>query len=267
MNNTKIQWAEKVWNPVTGCTKVTAGCKNCYAENIAKRFWKDRKFSDVQCHDKKLNDPTKIKNPSTIFVTSMGDLFHKDIQGEFILKVFVKMFDNFRHKFIILTKRPERMSEFIDELLEQMWEIGVDNVDKSIPFNELTQSKALALEIIKEQFLKHIYLGVSISEQKDLWMLDILKQIPVKNKIISFEPLLENIECDLTGISWVIIGAESGMQRRFCDNHWVDLIQISCKMQNVPIFIKQLHNQKTSKKLIKDINEFPEHLQIQQYPF
>jgi protein gp37 len=230
MQKTKIQWSEKVWNPVTGCNKVSSGCKNCYAETIANRFWKDRKFTDVICHHDRLNQPLKLRKPYTIFVNSMSDLFHEKVPFEFMRKVFFQMFKSPKHKFIILTKRPERAKEFLG---------SCGDID----------------------YLNHIYLGVSISKNEDLHLLETLKQIPIKNKIVSLEPLLENIECDLTGISWVIIGAESGKNKRACKNEWILNLVNQCKEKNIPCFVKQIHN--TNGNLIKDIKEFPKHLQIQ----
>ena len=92
MAKTKIEWTEKSWNPVTGCTKVSAGCKNCYAEIIAKRFWKDRKFTDVQCHEDRLEQPLHWRKPSMVFVNSMSDLFHEDVPFEFIEEVYRRGF-------------------------------------------------------------------------------------------------------------------------------------------------------------------------------
>src|SRR3990172_7888541 len=106
MAQSKIEWTDAVWNPVTGCTKVSPGCKNCYAETVAKRFWKDRKFTDVQMHEDRLEQPLHWKKPRMIFVNSMSDLFHEDVPVEFIAKVFNTMYRNQRHIYQILTKRP-----------------------------------------------------------------------------------------------------------------------------------------------------------------
>jgi len=110
---TKIEWCDEVWNPVTGCTKIREGCKNCYAERIAKRFWGDRNFTDVQCHPDRLKKPLHWKKPRKIFVCSMSDLFHEDVPENFIDKVFALMALNPLHTFIVLTKRPKRMLEYL----------------------------------------------------------------------------------------------------------------------------------------------------------
>lgn len=112
MSKSKIEWTEKTWNPVTGCTKVSQGCKNCYAETIANRFWKDRKFTDVQCHADRLEQPLHWRKPTMVFVNSMSDLFHEDVPFEFIKQVFGIMHHCQKHTFQVLTKRPERALEF-----------------------------------------------------------------------------------------------------------------------------------------------------------
>jgi protein gp37 len=107
MGDTSIEWTDKVWNPVSGCTKVSQGCKNCYAERVANRWWGDRKFTDVQIHPERLNQPLKWRKPSRIFVNSMSDLFHEDVPASFIDQVFATMSIAYTHTFQILTKRPD----------------------------------------------------------------------------------------------------------------------------------------------------------------
>src|SRR3990167_9713762 len=109
MTKTSIEWADEVWNPVTGCTKVSQGCKNCYAERIAERFWGDRKFTDVQMHEDRLRAPLHWKKPRRIFVNSMSDLFHPAVPASFIHAVYYVMTESKQHTFIVLTKRPERI--------------------------------------------------------------------------------------------------------------------------------------------------------------
>lgn len=127
MAKTSIEWTDTVWNPVTGCSKVSEGCRNCYAEANAKRFWKDRKFTDVQCHEDRLEQPLKWRKPRRVFVNSMGDLFHEDVPFEFVEKIWDVMFECPHHTFRILTKRPDRMAEFVREYAYKKhfgWEVG-----------------------------------------------------------------------------------------------------------------------------------------------
>ncbi len=144
MSDTKIEWATKVWNPVTGCSKVSAGCKNCYAETNAKRFWGKRKFTDVQCHEDRLMDPLHWKKPQRIFVNSMSDLFHPDVPFEFIYRVYHFMMGIPRHTYMILTKRPERAIEFFEWWTKPNRPMGVQPIWE----------------------YKNIWLGVSVEDQK-----------------------------------------------------------------------------------------------------
>jgi protein gp37 len=111
--STTIQWTDETWNPVTGCSKVSAGCKNCYAEKVAERFWKDRKFTDVRCHPERLDQPLHWKTPRRIFVNSMSDLFHEDVPADFIDRIFAVMALSQQHTYQVLTKRPERMGAYV----------------------------------------------------------------------------------------------------------------------------------------------------------
>lgn len=238
MQKSEISWTEFTWNPVTGCNKISQGCKNCYAEQIANRFWGDRKFTDVQCHPKRLNQPLKLKKPSMIFVNSMSDLFHEKVPFEFIRQVYDIMLKTQQHKYIILTKRINRAKNFYREM------------------NSLND-------------FPNTFLGVSISLKKDLYMLGGLNNIYdynnniLQNKIVSFEPLLENIECDLKGLSWVIIGAESGKNRRPCQIDWIENLMNQSLKKDIPVFVKQID---LNGELLKEIDKFPSLLQIQQKP-
>lgn len=290
MATTSIEWTDKVWNPCTGCNKISAGCKNCYAEGIANRFWGERKFTDVQCHEDRLEQPLHWKKPAMIFVNSMSDLFHEKVPFEFIQKVFDTMltdlipkrgrtFDNCemteddfkdvaKHTFQILTKRPERVLRFID------W------ISKNENDNE--QPARLMIERCGYVIPDNIWLGVSVEDQKTAdERIPLLLQTPAAVRFLSIEPMLESIDLErewgayqrgnntplrkmwLHGINWVIIGVESGFNRRPCKIEWIENIVEQCKNANVPVFVKQIN---INGKVIKDINLFPEHLKIQQYP-
>ena len=215
MNKTKIDWADYAWNPVTGCTKVSEGCRHCYAERHAKRFWGERKFTDVMCHEDRLGFPQTIKKPSIIFVNSMSDLFHEDVPTWFIEYVMVAIGGTRgrRHKFIILTKRPKRMQEFLNTRFEFG---GLNNV---------------------------IY-GVSVEDQKTAdERIPILLETNVKNKMISVEPMIGAVNLDKAGwldvLDWVIVGGESGPGARPMQLGWAAEVKDQCKQYKVPFFFKQ----------------------------
>lgn len=248
----KIEWTEKTWNPITGCTKVTAGCKNCYAENIAKRFWRGRCFNDVEFHKERLNEPLKRKKTTMYFVNSMSDLFHENISFKQIDQIFCVMVQADWHTYQILTKRAKRMSDYFHS------------------YNGFILSR-------------DVWLGVSIENQAAvLNRIPSLLKAPAATRFLSIEPCLERIDLfpfignsTLTAgarwlltktdnkIDWVIVGCESGPQRRPCKIEWIENIIAQCKDANVPVFVKQIS---VDGKVIKDIAQFPKHLQIREYP-
>ena len=246
MANTKIEWTDKVWNIVTGCEKVSAGCKNCYAETYAKRFWGERKFTDVQCHEDKLELPLHWKKPQKIFVNSMSDLFHPDVPFEFIDSVFRIMVNSRQHIFQILTKRPERMLEFC-----RCKYFPTSDDDKEY----------------RDKYFSHIWLGVSCEDQKTAnKRIPLLLQAPSAVRFVSLEPLLGEIDlskwnhknacgcldrfdvancphCNNTGVvkelDWVIVGGESGKNARPMHPDWARSLRNQCKIAGVPFFFKQ----------------------------
>jgi protein gp37 len=236
MSNTKIEWTEKTWNPVTGCTKVSQGCKNCYAERMYERFNGKGTFKNVTCHQDRLSIPAKWRKPAVIFVNSMSDLFHDDVPFSFIYDVFLTMQKTERHTYQVLTKRPERMLEF---------------------FKHYAQ--------IKEP-LPNVWLGVSVENQKAAnERIPFLVQIPAVVRFLSCEPLLGEVNLDQVSpgglylfnclsepilhkgympnaqglINWVIVGGESGPGARPMHPEWVRKIMIQCSKADVPIFFKQ----------------------------
>lgn len=242
---TKIEWTEKTWNPITGCTKISQGCKNCYAESIAKRFWKDRKFTEIKFHEERLNQPLKWENPSMVFVNSMSDLFHESISYYIIDKIFYQMEIANQHTYQVLTKRPERMLEF---------------------------AKAYCKKYEVPNLPKNVWVGVSVENQDTAdERIPILNKINAGTKFLSCEPLLEEtilnrlsfFDFNNSLIDWVIIGAESGAKKRECKIDWIESIVNQCKEENIKVFIKQLN---IGGKIEKDINKFPEHLRIREYP-
>jgi protein gp37 len=206
-----IEWTESTWNPVTGCTKISDGCKNCYAEKLAKRLkamgqanYKNGFKLTVQ--NEMLERPLSWKKPQTIFVNSMSDLFHIDLPLEYIQKVFKVMAKADWHNFQVLTKRSERLKEFNKEL---NWQ-------------------------------KHIWMGVSVENQNVIHRIDDLRATDAHIKFLSIEPLLGSLpNLDLTGIDWVIVGGESGPKARPMKEEWVLEIKAQCEEQKVPFFFKQ----------------------------
>jgi len=234
LGKTKIEWATDTWNPVTGCTKVSPGCKNCYAERLTERF--GRRFDQIVLHPERLDAPLRWRKPRRVFVNSMSDLFHEEIPDEFIDKVFRQMQKARQHTFQILTKRPERMKEF---LLKRV----------SVPWGGYT---------FPEPWGHRIWLGVSVENQEcaDL-RIPALLQTSATVRFVSAEPLLASIDlreyltpcddplCDdhrdrLGGLDWVIVGGESGPGARPMDLSWARGIVRQCHNACVPCFVKQL---------------------------
>ena len=207
----KIEWTETTWNPVTGCTKISYGCKHCYAERMSKRLQamgmeKYRRGFEVVVHDSVLQAPLKWKKPSLVFVNSMSDLFHKAVPTEFVQSVFGVMNEASQHTFQVLTKRPGRVKQ-IDARLN---------------------------------WAPNIWLGTSIESERWQDRLNRLKSTGARTKFLSLEPLLGPLpDLDLTGIDWVIVGGESGPGARPMDAGWVREIRDNCVDSEVPFFFKQ----------------------------
>ncbi len=236
MQKSTIQWTEKTWNPISGCSKISQGCKNCYAETIANRFWKDRKFTDIICHEDRLQQPLSMKKPAMIFVNSMSDLFHEKVPAEFIIRIFRVMQTAQWHTFQILTKRAQRMSDLIAE----------HNI--YVP--------------------KNIWLGVSVENQNAAdERISLLLETEAVVRWLSVEPMIDSI--DLSGwlsgqqIDWLVCGAESGHGARPMENEWALTLLKQCKESQTPFFMKQLCD-KRGKKI--DYELFPKELQVREYP-
>ncbi|MFQ6678710.1 MAG: DUF5131 family protein [Fidelibacterota bacterium] len=206
-----IEWTESTWNPVTGCTKVSSGCKNCYAERMAKRLQAMGQANykngfKVTLHPYTLKNPLIWKKPQMIFVNSMSDLFHDAVPLSFIQEVFDVMNSASWHTFQVLTKRSERLLELNSELT---W---ADN----------------------------IWMGVSVEDTFSKQRVADLKNTDAKVKFLSCEPLLGSlVPLELGGINWVIVGGESGPGSRFMDTEWVYEIRDICKLSETPFFFKQ----------------------------
>lgn len=206
-----IEWTEATWNPVTGCTKISPGCKHCYAERMAMRLKAMGQPNYVNgfkltLHEKALQLPLRWKKPQTIFVNSMSDLFHEDVPGDFIIRVFDVMRRANWHRFQVLTKRSDRLLEFSPHL---QWE-------------------------------PHIWMGVSVENQDYVYRIDDLRQTGAGIKFLSLEPLLGSLtNLDLQRIDWVIAGGESGPGSRPIQESWVVDIRNQCLNAEIPFFFKQ----------------------------
>ncbi len=211
MAKTSIEWTELSWNPVTGCTKISPGCNNCYAERMAIRLQAMGQLNYINgfklsLHERIIELPLSWKKPRMIFVNSMGDLFHEDVPIDFIKRIFEVMEKSPRHRFQILTKRSQRLLE-INSIIN--W-----------PNN--------------------VWMGVSIENDDYAFRLDHLRKTGAKVKFISFEPLIGPIDrLNISGINWVIVGGESGPKARPIKENWVINIQEQCSVVGVPFFFKQ----------------------------
>lgn len=211
MAQSSIEWTEMTWNPTTGCTKISAGCKFCYAEIMSKRLkaMGVEKYKDafkVRTHENQLNIPYNWKSAKIVFVNSMSDLFHKDIPLEFIKKVFAVMNDNPNHVFQVLTKRAERLYEVHREL----------------------------------KWTHNIWMGVSVENDKVIDRIDYLRRTKARVKFLSCEPLIGPLpKLNLKKIDWVIVGGESGHKPRPMEPDWVLDIQEQCEKADVRFFFKQ----------------------------
>ena len=206
-----IEWTESTWNPVTGCDKISPGCKNCYAERMAMRLQAmgQRNYAngfELTLHDQALELPLRWRKPQTILVNSMSDLLHKDVPLEFIRRTFDVMRQAHWHRFQVLTKRAERLAELSSEL----------------------------------EWPDNVWMGVSIESEKYCVRAGLLRKTEARVKFLSLEPLLGPLpSLDLSGIDWVIVGGESGPGARPMREEWVRDIHALCRKAGVPFFFKQ----------------------------
>lgn len=213
MAQSSIEWTEMTWNPTTGCDKISAGCKFCYAEVMTRRLKAMglEKYSEgfkIRIHEDELQTPFNWKKPKVVFVNSMSDLFHKDVPIEFIQKVFKVMNENPQHIFQVLTKRADVLLKY-----------------------DLQR---------KLNWTKNIWMGVSIENQTFVKRMELLKQTGAHTKFLSCEPLIGPIKnMNLSGIDWVIVGGESGRKPRPIKEDWVIDIRDQCLVAGVDFFFKQ----------------------------
>ena len=250
-DKSKIEWTDATWNPIRGCTKISPGCKNCYAATFSERFRgvKGHPFEqgfDLRLVPEKLEEPLKWKRSRRVFVNSMSDLFYEKVTDDYIVRVAEVMARADWHTFQVLTKRSERMRDLLDSKLQ-------------------FAAKA-----------RHIWWGVSVEDRKyGVPRIGHLHAADAGIRFLSVEPLLEDIgELDLNGISWVIVGGESGVKARAFNTDWARAVVQQCREHGVPCFVKQLgrkpvnggvplrlHDSKGG-----DWAEWPVDLRVREYP-
>jgi len=206
-----IEWTEMTWNPVTGCSKVSEGCRHCYAERMSLRLQAmgNRRYANgfqVTLHEDLVDLPRTLRRPRLIFVNSMSDLFHEWVPDDFIFRVFETMAACPQHTFQVLTKRSRRLRDMAARL----------------------------------PWPQNVWMGVSVEDQRVLHRIDDLRQVPAAVRFLSCEPLLGPLDnLDLTGISWVIVGGESGPGARPMKPEWVEAILSQCQQAKIAFFFKQ----------------------------
>lgn len=237
MAESKIEWTDATWNPVAGCSLASAGCKHCYAMNMARRLeaMGSEKYKGltqkrgkrvtwtgkIKLDEKSLEAPLKWRKPRKVFVNSMSDLFHEDVSEDFILRVWDTMRATPQHSYQILTKRPERMQKIVAQL---------------------------------DEVLKNVWLGTSVEDGSVISRIDDLRRTSAVVRFISFEPLINAVgDVDLTDIHWAIVGGESGPKARPIAEEWIDEIHDQCLTYGTSFFFKQWgawgkDNRKRSKK-------------------
>ena len=244
-----IEWTDLTWNLVVGCSIASAGCKNCYAMRMAARLqamghekyvgltkrskrgavWTDK----VRCHEASVEIPLTWKKSRRVFVNSMSDLFHPDVPGEFVRRIWKVMERTPQHHYQILTKRPQRMAALLKEIAPQP--------------------------------LQNVWLGTSVEDERVVERMDHLRDVPASVRFISFEPLIGDVgQIDLTNIHWAIVGGESGPRARPMDEEWVESILDQCLDAGTAFFFKQWGgvNKKKTGRLLRGrtYDEMPEYI-------
>ena len=205
--HTGIEWTDRTWNPTTGCNKISPGCTHCYAEALTKRFPKNfANGFEFTKHPERLEEPKRWRKPSRIFVNSMSDLFHEEMDISFLQEVFQTIRETPRHIYQILTKRHDRLVELSPEI----------------------------------EWPDNVWMGVSVESQQYVKRVDCLRRVPAAVRFLSCEPLLGSLELDLTAIDWVIVGGESGPKHRPLNLDWARDIREQCRAAEVAFFFKQV---------------------------
>jgi protein gp37 len=261
-DKTGIAWTDATWNPVTGCSKVSPGCAHCYAEALSKRF--GRSF-EVTLHPERLDEPLHWRKPRRVFVCSMADLFHEQVDDPFIAQVWAVMALARRHTFQVLTKRPDRA---LTHLTRVDAEVKVGRM--ALPFAD---DNGLDWDVVwRKNYdrwpLPNLWLGVSIEDARFIERADILRQTPAAVRFVSAEPLLGPLvgdpreryrNLDLTGIDWLIIGGESGPHARPMDPQWARDLIAAARAAGTAVFVKQMGG-------LRPGGPLPDEFNIREYP-
>jgi len=245
------KWWDESWNPVTGCTPISAGCDNCYAKGTAETrlrgkggYPEDEPFR-VTLHEDRIPKPLGWRKARRVFVNSMSDLFHDDVPTGVLGRVFGSihscqpMFKRPEHTFIICTKRPTRMQGWLTSWAEQ---IGFQSWPREY---------------------QHVHLGVTVENEHYLGRALTLATTPAAVRWLSLEPLLGPIGIEACVKDWVVVGCESGPKARKCKTEWVEDIVEQCQFSRTPVWVKQLN---VGGKVTSDLSKFPEHLRLRQLP-
>ena len=266
-----IEWTDTTWNPVTGCTKVSDGCKHCYAERDFPRVYPGRRFTDIRFHEDRLFKPLHWKFPRRVFVNSMSDLFHEKVSDGQLVRILHVMYRAWQHQFQILTKRPKRMLDFMlrwcdlegeepepklvqgpaavrathpsgrGQLFASMLDsMGEPPAGAAFPFFDWMEGSRWWTPVPG-----NVWLGVSVEDQRTAdARIETLRQTPAAVRFVSVEPLIAPVSLLPAfldgGIDWVIVGGESGPRARPCRLEWVRRVIDDCRQAKVPVFVKQL---------------------------
>ena len=269
-DRSKIEWTDTTWNVVTGCSKVSTGCRFCYAEAVAKRLWRGRPFGDVQVHQDRIYQPLSWKKPRRVFVNSMSDLFHEAVSYEMLDSIFAVMLMTQQHQYQVLTKRPTAMRDYM----------RAPETPRRVRGNREGPPWKWPP--------RNVWLGSSIENQATAnERIPHLLTTPAAVRFVSAEPLLAPVVLPLVnwdpGIDWIIVGGESGPQARICGIQWIEQIVRDARATMTPVFVKQLGRRPVSvpppenaiydpTPLVLsdakggDPEEWPEHLRVRQFP-
>jgi len=296
-DKSKIEWTNATWNVVTGCTKVSSGCRFCYAERLFPRVYPGRKFADVRFHADRLDLPLRWKRPRHIFVNSMSDLFHYVVTTAELDLIFSVMAMSSQHTFQVLTKRPERMNTYLTGLIDRGGASYTDGVlkdmcsDRNWRYFAGQVNDRLLRQVSPWKWpIQNIWLGVSVEDQKTAdERIPLLLQTPAAIRWVSYEPALAAVNLDeyLTGheeagtpfsgaphvggcvawtppVDWVVAGGESGPQARPSQLDWFRQMLTQCRAANVPFFMKQIGGWPNKRG---DLSEVPADLRVREYPY
>jgi protein gp37 len=295
----KIEWTDVTWNPVLGCTPVSPGCLNCYAARQCGRGLSDSHKGltvkhngrptfngEINLVEKRLKEPFHWKKPRMVFVNSMSDLFHEGVPDSFIDKVFAVMAVRSKHRFQVLTKRPERMRQYVKSMMRG--ERKLVEALESLGVRRFIGGFAIG-KILDKGPLKNVWLGTSVEDQKTAdERVPALLGTPASVRFLSCEPLLGEVDLrtgvygsgegfrgtSLEGIGWVIVGGESGPNSRRCEYEWVKGIVAQCRWAGVKVFVKQMganahcggFRLKLKNRKGADPTEWPQSIRIRQMP-